>query len=95
LGLGGGLNSYAYAPNPIGWTDPLGLKRNCIKKPTCDPCFGKNPAAWARQWQGHGIYEGRDNWRNIVLKKDTIIYGGAPGQSGFYFDEKNLKQCEG
>jgi RHS repeat-associated protein len=25
IGLAGGLNSYLYAPNPIGWSDPLGL----------------------------------------------------------------------
>nr|WP_277422033.1 RHS repeat-associated core domain-containing protein [Citrobacter portucalensis] len=26
IGLLGGLNLYAYAPNPLGWIDPLGLK---------------------------------------------------------------------
>ncbi|HHZ6627719.1 TPA: RHS repeat-associated core domain-containing protein, partial [Escherichia coli] len=26
IGLLGGLNLYAYAPNPLGWVDPLGLK---------------------------------------------------------------------
>ncbi|MBY3718729.1 RHS repeat domain-containing protein [Escherichia coli] len=25
IGLAGGLNLYAYAPNPLGWIDPLGL----------------------------------------------------------------------
>jgi RHS repeat-associated protein len=25
IGLNGGLNLYSYAPNPIIWTDPLGL----------------------------------------------------------------------
>lgn len=24
--LEGGINLYAYAPNPLGWIDPLGLK---------------------------------------------------------------------
>ncbi|WP_296227819.1 RHS repeat-associated core domain-containing protein [Ralstonia sp. UBA689] len=33
IGLTGGLNVYQYAPNPIGWVDPLGLAR-C----PCDPC---------------------------------------------------------
>jgi len=27
IGLLGGLHAYAYAPNPIGWVDPLGLKK--------------------------------------------------------------------
>ncbi|WP_272896770.1 RHS repeat-associated core domain-containing protein, partial [Aeromonas cavernicola] len=26
IGLAGGINNYQYAPNPIGWVDPLGLK---------------------------------------------------------------------
>ena len=28
IGLLGGLNGYQYAPNPVGWVDPLGLNRN-------------------------------------------------------------------
>jgi len=27
IGLAGGINAYQYAPNPIGWIDPLGLAR--------------------------------------------------------------------
>jgi len=30
IGLAGGLNSYRYVPNPVGWVDPLGLQcKNC------------------------------------------------------------------
>ena len=36
IGLEGGGNNYAYAPNPTGWIDPLGLSR-------CKPC-PKTPA---------------------------------------------------
>lgn len=90
LGLYGGINSYSYAPNPSGWIDPTGLKRTCEQKHECDPCAGKNPAAWARQWQGSREYPGRDSWTNIRLAKGTIIYGGAPGQTGFYFDNETL-----
>ena len=25
IGLAGGVNNYQYAPNPVGWIDPLGL----------------------------------------------------------------------
>ncbi len=27
IGLAGGLNEYAYAPNPLNWVDPLGLSK--------------------------------------------------------------------
>ncbi|MBI0521000.1 RHS repeat-associated core domain-containing protein, partial [Pectobacterium parmentieri] len=26
IGLAGGINLYQYAPNPLGWVEPLGLK---------------------------------------------------------------------
>lgn len=29
IGLYGGYNVYAYALNPVGWIDPLGLNKNC------------------------------------------------------------------
>ncbi|HSX60850.1 MAG TPA: RHS repeat-associated core domain-containing protein [Tahibacter sp.] len=92
VNLLGGENGYQYAPNPGAWIDPNGLKR---KKCSGNPCDGVNPSAWARQWQGHGIYKGRDTWTNTVLKKGTVIYGGAPGQSGFYFDAKTLAAAGG
>ncbi len=30
IGLRGGLNLYAYAPNPLSWIDPLGLTKKCM-----------------------------------------------------------------
>lgn len=39
IGIVGGLNAYAYAPNPTVWLDPLGLSKTvCTKQPSCDPC---------------------------------------------------------
>ena len=38
IGLVGGNNSYQYAPNPSGWTDPLGLTKTC-------PCTDADNAA--------------------------------------------------
>ncbi|MDN7667049.1 RHS repeat-associated core domain-containing protein [Burkholderia vietnamiensis] len=29
IGLAGGINVYQYAPNPVRWTDPLGLTCKC------------------------------------------------------------------
>lgn len=91
IGLAGGINLYAYAPNPLGWVDPWGLS------PCGTPTKANdhNQAAFARQWQGRGLYKGRDSWSNTVLKEGDIVYGGAPGQSGFYFDGATLKSAGG
>ncbi|QNQ22627.1 hypothetical protein HF650_01395 [Kosakonia sp. SMBL-WEM22] len=32
IGLNGGINLYQYAPNPLGWIDPLGLKCGLAKQ---------------------------------------------------------------
>ncbi|WP_081986596.1 RHS repeat-associated core domain-containing protein [Chitinibacter sp. ZOR0017] len=38
IGLLGGLNTHAYAPNPVYWADPLGLarifQRSCFSAPS-------------------------------------------------------------
>ncbi|WP_438792776.1 RHS repeat-associated core domain-containing protein, partial [Salmonella sp. C3244] len=31
IGLAGGINLYQYAPNPLSWLDPLGLKCGSLK----------------------------------------------------------------
>ncbi|WP_454725509.1 MULTISPECIES: RHS repeat-associated core domain-containing protein [Cupriavidus] len=33
IGLAGGFNVYQYAPNPVGWIDPLGLAKDDTLKP--------------------------------------------------------------
>lgn len=43
-----------------------------------------SPTAFARSQQGTFPYTGVDRFRDITLKKGTIIYGGEPGQSAFY-----------
>ncbi|MFX1683020.1 RHS repeat-associated core domain-containing protein [Mitsuaria sp. CC2] len=71
IGLMGGINPYQYAPDPIQWTDPLGLKKG---KGGCDPCCGRDPASEARNWQGTKPYTGKDAYTNVVVKKGTVFY---------------------
>ncbi|GMB65890.1 RHS repeat-associated core domain-containing protein [Pectobacterium parmentieri] len=54
IGLAGGINLYQYAPNPLGWVDPLGLspcssnkgfnRRDKITSRWTDRLTGKKPA---------------------------------------------------
>jgi RHS repeat-associated protein len=49
IGLAGGLNLYAYAPNPVGWIDPLGL--------ACGPAIRQNSGG--RWIDARGKYAGQ------------------------------------
>jgi hypothetical protein len=46
----------------------------------------------AQQQQGGTEYPGVDRFRVVILKKGTIIYGGAPGEGGFYTTIGTLKK---
>mgnify|MGYP000847415481 CR=1 FL=1 len=72
-----------------GNSDPVGdLKKtaNAMARPKIEP------ASMAKMWQGNDLYPGIDDWKNIVLKKGTKIWGGAPGQSNFYSSEKVIQE---
>ncbi len=81
LGLAGGVNPYSYVHNPVSWIDPLGLAGGVGNKgePT-----QKSPSDFARSWQGQGDYPGVDRFRDITVKKGTILMAGAPSQGSFY-----------
>jgi RHS repeat-associated protein len=81
LSLEGGFNLHAYVPDPLVWIDPLGL--------SC------GAAAEAEAWQGKGDYPGVDKWRNVILKKGTIIYGGFPGPTAFHTTEGGMRRSGG
>ncbi|MEC9822949.1 RHS repeat-associated core domain-containing protein, partial [Escherichia marmotae] len=62
IGLAGGLNLYAYAPNPLGWIDPLGLN-NCgiagsVKWKSFNP--NKNPVTGQTGLQYHYAKHGHE-----------------------------------
>lgn len=42
------------------------------------------PSQEAQSWQGKGAYPGVDTYRDITLKKGTVIFAGDPGQSNYY-----------
>ncbi len=53
------------------------------------------PSAIARTFQGSGKYPMVDRFRDITLKKGTIIYSGFPGQSAFYTTASALRRSRG
>jgi hypothetical protein len=55
----------------------------------------KSPSAFARSLQGSGNYPGVDRYKDILLKKGTIIFGGAPGQSNFYTTASAVRRSGG
>lgn len=50
------------------------------------------PSRIARTFQGTRNYPGVDRFRDIMLKKGTIIFGGYPGQSAFYTTMSALRR---
>ncbi|VAW60251.1 Rhs-family protein [hydrothermal vent metagenome] len=89
IGLRGGVNNYQYAPNPLGWIDPLGLKCKELgelisKYDAITP--GPLPDSVAETFSG-GRYD------EIVVKNPITLYRAwHPGQSrefgGFWSLEK-------
>ncbi|NUU69208.1 RHS domain-containing protein [Enterobacteriaceae bacterium BIT-l23] len=47
IGLNGGLNLYQYAPNPLGWVDPLGLAADDLVRYKPAPTLSAEPGARA------------------------------------------------
>ncbi|WP_242688620.1 RHS repeat-associated core domain-containing protein [Photorhabdus tasmaniensis] len=45
LGLAGGLNLYAYVPNPVSWIDPIGLNGGLNLY-----TYAPNPLLWIDPW---------------------------------------------
>ncbi|MDH4259571.1 MAG: hypothetical protein OEW16_04630 [Gammaproteobacteria bacterium] len=57
--------------------------------------IGAAPSKIARTFQGTRHYPGIDRFRDIMLKKGTIIFGGDPGQSAFYTTASALRRSDG
>ncbi|SMF32954.1 MULTISPECIES: RHS repeat-associated core domain-containing protein [unclassified Pseudomonas] len=65
IGLYGDINSYTYAPNPIEWTDPLGLSRTGRTPPPTGKKNIDNRTCCAEKW--------------IIQRYDKRCSGHVPG----------------
>nr|WP_225977134.1 RHS repeat-associated core domain-containing protein [Paracidovorax avenae] len=80
IGLVGGNNVFFYAPNPLTWSDPLGLKpKRCGCRP--DPCgiakHGHQPSPRPNDTESHHIIQ--DAWaKNQIGKQGGYSTYGAP-----------------
>ncbi len=50
------------------------------------------PSQIARSFQGNPRYPGIDRFKDITLKKGTILYSGFPGQTAFYTTASALRR---
>lgn len=55
--------------------------------------IARGPSAVARTFQGSPKYPMVDRFRDITLKKGTIIYSGFPGQGAFYTTSSALRRA--
>ncbi|MCG8711053.1 RHS repeat-associated core domain-containing protein [Brenneria sp. 4F2] len=58
IGLAGGINLYQYAPNALGWVDPLGLA-----------CIPNKKAGMAREKRAQEILERRYGKENVLSER--------------------------
>ncbi|EMB4326911.1 RHS repeat-associated core domain-containing protein [Pluralibacter gergoviae] len=66
IGLEGGLNLYAYAPNPLDWIDPLGLARCNINKSIKDVRSGKDVTVGSFKEADQVLYGAFPNARKVT-----------------------------
>ncbi|MED0636136.1 RHS repeat-associated core domain-containing protein, partial [Escherichia marmotae] len=75
IGLRGGLNLYAYAPNPLSWIDPLGLF-GCGPKAQQHILHGDGPGSGGHMWLGQpGKTTFPQSWdaKKIISEVDDIV----------------------
>uniref|UniRef100_UPI0018DB2F08 glycohydrolase toxin TNT-related protein n=1 Tax=Massilia rhizosphaerae TaxID=2784389 RepID=UPI0018DB2F08 len=96
IGLLGGINTYAYTPNPVGWLDPLGLSGNSAQRRMSrraaeknDPCAAEREVAKAAGWKkpdGNWWYPPNDGFHGASTKETLVVgtkldrYGGERGR---------------
>ncbi|WP_049602241.1 RHS repeat-associated core domain-containing protein, partial [Yersinia similis] len=100
IGLAGGVNLYAYVPNPLGWVDPLGL--TAANAPGFNVYGLFDPGATKPYYvgitddlqrrSGEHVTSGRLNGGARMKPLDqNITYGQARGYEQFYIDEFGTK----
>lgn len=77
IGLLGGLNLYQYAPNALGWVDPLGLRKCTSGFSTAD----KAAKGALNKYNPMSIFKNRE-YGGIVFRDKNGTYGYTRGKLG-------------
>jgi len=101
IGLLGGLNGHAYAPNPVQWVDPLGLKSNKCTQPKSGRFSSADAAAKAAllRYNDKSIRDNRE-YGGLIYKTPNGRYdftraskGDMDGVNPWEFGEGRIPKC--
>ena len=82
IGLNGGWNLYQYAPNPLGWIDPLGLKCSHSAKNPIEFHAVVNEK-WGHKLTASEMREVQKTIDNIKLNRPAFPRDGIPFENNF------------
>ena len=82
IGLNGGWNLYQYAPNPLGWIDPLGLKCSHSSKNPKEFHAVVNEK-WGHKMTASEMREVQKTIDNIKLNRPAFPRDGIPFENNF------------
>ena len=97
IGLRGGTNLFEYAPNPIIWVDPLGLKKYCglvyraLTQPQALEAAQQKDLSPKSRNNPHTVQEHVENWRN---RTQFISTSRSLARAQFYAKSQNAKLVE-
>jgi hypothetical protein len=74
----------------VGVVDDVVEGANKINIPT--EGVNNTPSEIAKNWQGSGKYPGVDNYKDIIIKKDTVIYRGEPYGTEYFTTKSAIER---